>query len=124
MLYCLRRIYDPIREHISNNFSPLTNGKAMEFVALRDDVIGLYTRTLQMLETGDFTDSDSIRNDCNQLQRKFSSARKQNLDFLQDSRVNLNTQLLTINILQESQELIGDLKHTIRGMDKFAGARD
>ena len=77
-----------------------------------------------MLESGDFTDADSIRNDCNQLQRKFSSTRKQNLDFLQDSRVNLNTQLLTINILQESQELIGDLKHTIRGMDKFAGTRD
>lgn len=124
MLYCLRRIYDPIREHISNNFSPLTNGKAMEFVALRNDVIELYTRTLQMLESGDFTDADSIRNECNLLQRKFSSARKQNLDILQDSRVNLNTQLLTINILQESQELIGDLKHTIRGMNKFAGTGD
>ncbi len=33
----------------------------------------------------------------------------------------INTLLLTIHILQESQELTSNLRHMLRGMNKFAG---
>lgn len=72
----------------------------------------------------DFTNAEELRNDCNAVQQQISNDRKRALDSMQDGTANLNTLLLTIHILQESQELIGQLRHMIRGMNKFADAEE
>lgn len=122
MLYCMKRINDPLREHVGNNFSPLPLAYHERFIDMRNTVLGLFDTTLKMLNTGDFTDAEKIRTRCLQVQEQISNDRKQVLDTLQDGKQNINTQLLTVHILQESQELIGSLRHMIRGMNKFAGA--
>ena len=122
MLYCMKRINDPLREHVGNNFSPLPLAYHERFIDMRNTVLGLFDTTLKMLNTGDFTDAEKIRTQCLQVQEQISNDRKQVLDTLQDGKQNINTQLLTVHILQESQELIGSLRHMIRGMNKFAGA--
>ncbi|MCQ2239871.1 MAG: hypothetical protein MJZ73_11660 [Bacteroidaceae bacterium] len=58
------------------------------------------------------------------MQQQISGDRKRALDSMQEGTANLNTLLLTIHILQESQELIGSLRHMIRGMNKFAGGEE
>lgn len=122
MLYCLKRINEPLREHVGNSFSPLPEEYHKQFREVTDSVQELYNRSLKMLETGDFTDAETLRDDCTFLQQRISDDRKKALDSIQDGTANLNTLLLTIHVLQESQELIGNLRHMIRGMNKFAGA--
>lgn len=122
MLYCLKRINEPLREHVGNSFSPLPEEYHKPFFEVKDSVLELYNRTLKMLETGDFTDAETLRDDCTYLQQRISDDRKKALDSIQDGNANINTLLLTIHVLQESQELIGNLRHMIRGMNKFAGA--
>ncbi len=124
ILYCLTRINEPIREHVGNSFSPLPEAYHERFIDAKESVQKLYTRALTMLETGDFTNAETLRDDCTTVQRQISADRKRALDSMQDETANLNTLLLTIHILQESQELIGSLRHMIRGMNKFAGAED
>lgn len=124
MLYSLKRINEPLREHVGNSFSPLPECYHEKFVTMKDAVLTLYSRALNMLDTGDFTDAETLRNDCTSLQQKISNDRKAALDTIQNSSANLNTLLLTIHILQESQELLGSLRHMVRGMNKFAGAED
>ena len=120
MLYCMKRINDPIREHIGNNFSSLPKEEQGEFIQLRDGVLAVYEKVRKMLENGDYTDTDTMRNECTAIQRQLSAARKQAIDNLQDNKVNMNSQLITILVLQESQELVGNLRHMLRGMSKFA----
>ena len=124
MLYCLKRINEPLREHVGNNFSPLPEAYHERFIDAREAVLALYARALSMLETGDFTSAESLRDDCTLVQQHISNDRKRALDSMQEEAANLNTLLLTIHILQESQELIGSLRHMIRGMNKFAGAEE
>ena len=124
MLYCLKRINEPMREHVGNNFSPLPEAYHERFIDVKESVVKLYERALAMLETGDFTNAEELRNDCTAVQQQISNDRKRALDSMQDGTVNLNTLLLTIHILQESQELVGQLRHMIRGMNKFAGAEE
>ncbi|MBQ0023453.1 MAG: hypothetical protein KBT29_09480, partial [Prevotellaceae bacterium] len=121
MLYSMKRINDPLREHIGNNFAPLPPAYHERFLGLRNSVIDMFNATLSMLETGDFTDAEQLRDKCMVIQGQISADRKLVLDTLQDSKQNMNTQLLTVHILQESQELLGSLRHMIRGMNKFAG---
>ena len=122
MLYCLKRINDPVREHVGNNFSPLPEAYHERFIDIRQSVLQIYNRTLGMLQSSDFTDAEYLRDECTQLQERISADRKRALDSMQDGTANLNTLLLTVHILQESQELVGSLRHMIRGMNKFAGA--
>ncbi len=120
MLYCMKRINDPIREHIGNNFSSLPEEERGTFIKLRDGVLSVYEQARKMLESGDYSNADTLRNECTVVQKQLSAARKQTIDTLQDNKVNMNTQLITILVLQESQELVGNLRHMLRGMSKFA----
>ncbi len=121
MLYCLKRINDPCREHVGNNFEPMPLEFHTRFLTRRDEVLSVFGRTLQMLRSGDFTDAEALRNESETLQGYLSNDRKELLDTMQRTDNNITTLLLTIHILQESQELIGSLRHMLRGMNKFAG---
>ena len=122
MLYCLKRINEPLREHVGNSFLPLPEAYHKDFIKVKDSVLEIYGRALVMIETGDFTNADNLREDCTVIQLQISDDRKRVMDSIQSGTTNLNTLLLAIHILQESQELIGSLRHMIRGMNKFAGA--
>lgn len=124
MLYSLKRINDPIREHVGNNFLPMPEEYQTRFIEMRDNVLNLYKQTLIMLQTGDFTHAERIRENSTVIQEQISADRKKVLDGIQTNQGNLNTQLLTVHILQESQELISALRHMIRGMNKFAGSEE
>ena len=124
MLYCLKRINEPVREHVGNSFSPLPDAYHERFIGTKESVLNVYNQALNMLETGDFTNAESLREACTETQQQISSDRKHALDSMQDGTANLNTLLLTIHILQESQELVGQLRHMLRGMNKFAGAEE
>lgn len=130
MLYCLKRINDPIREHVGNHFNPLPASDREKFINMRDTVIAMYEKALNMLESGDYSNAEHLRNECTNVQNQLSTDRKLVLDCLTPANINsadgsssqqsINTLLLTVHILQESQELVGSLRHMLRGMNKFA----
>ncbi len=121
MLYCMKRINDPCREHVGNNFEPMPEAFHSRFIRRRDEVLAVFGKSLLMLRSGDFTDAEALRNESETLQGYLSNDRKELLDTMQRTDNNITTLLLTIHILQESQELIGSLRHMLRGMNKFAG---
>lgn len=121
MLYCLKRINEPLREYVGNSFSPLPEAYHERFISSRDAVLTLYSRAHQMLETGDFTEVEALREDCVSVKEQISADRKRALDSMHDDSTNINTLLLTVHVLQESQELTSSLRHMLRGMNKFAG---
>lgn len=130
MLYCLKRINDPIREHVGNHFTPLPKGDRQRFIAMRENVIAMYEKALKMLEDGDYSNAEHLRNECTNVQNQLSNDRKLALDCLtpadlddassSEGAQSINTLLLTVHVLQESQELVGCLRHMLRGMKKFA----
>lgn len=132
MLYCLKRINDPIREHVGNHFTPLPEHDRKSFIAMRETVVAMYEKALKMLEDGDYSNAEHLRNECTNVQNQLSADRKLVLDCLTPADTNsdtanssadrqsINTLLLTVHVLQESQELIGCLRHMLRGMNKFA----
>lgn len=121
MLYCLKRINDMCKEHVGNNYEPIPDSFHNLFIARRNAVIDVCWRALNLLSSADFTNAEIIREECNNLQMSLSADRKDLLNSLHSSTNNITTILLTINIIQESQELVGSLRHMIRGMNKFAG---
>lgn len=119
LLYCLKRINDPSREHVGNSFTPVPQESATSFFAMRDAVVKIFERTINMLHSNDMTQAEAIRTDSQALQATLSRHRKEMLDRMHDNDTNLEAMLVYINIVQESQVLVSTLRHLIRGVYKF-----
>ncbi len=119
MLYCLKRINEPSREHVGNNFTPVPQSVSGPFGSLRFEVTKVLDNTIKMFESGDFSEVEKLRSESQTLQATLSQHRKDILDTMQDSSTNLEAMLVYVNLIQESQELIGTLRHMMRGVHKF-----
>lgn len=122
MLYCIKRINDMMTEHVGNNFTPLSETYRKDVVDIHQQVADIYRRGLAMLESGDFTSANALREEGKRLQRAIADRRDKVLDSIQSDDANLNTLMLTVSILQESQELVGSLRRMARGMDRFTNS--
>ncbi len=119
MLYCLKRIDDPCIEHVGNNFTPIQGDYVARFMPFRDQLIEFLNHTQKMLENNDFSQADAVRVECKELQNTLSAYRKQLIDDIQKSMVNIESMTVYLNIVQESQTLISSIRHMIRGMVKL-----
>lgn len=113
MVYCLKRMGEPCREHVGNNFSPVPSIYANEFLVIRNEIVHLLNRSL-------ITDNTSqIRDDAAKLQSTLSVYRKRVINDIQTKRLNIESMTVFLNLVQESQELLSALRHTMRGESKF-----
>jgi len=119
MLYCMKRINDPVMEHVGNNFSPIPKEFRESFISRRDMVIGLYSKALALLREGRFSDADGLRRECTDLENSISDDSKTALESAQENGINLDTLMLTVHVLQESEQLTSLLSQMLRGMCLF-----
>ena len=119
MIYCLKRINEPCREHVGNNFLPIDNGYITSFMNYRNEILKIYRRTSEYLANGNMSIAVTLRADAMNLQASLSVYRKKVIDDIQRSQLNIESMTLFLLIVQESQELLSSLRHMIRGMAKF-----
>lgn len=115
MYYCLKRMGESCREHVGNNFSPVPSEYANEFLVLRNEIVRLYLR---------FFDSETafqIRNDAAVLQSSLSDYRTRIIHDIQTKQLNIEAMTVFLSVVQESQELLGALRHLMRGESKMEG---
>ncbi len=119
MLYCLKRIAEPCKEHVDNNFKPLSKRAVNEFLPIREELINLMTQAIDVLEKCDFERSDEILLKGDNLKNKISDIRKSLINRIQEEDVNVQISLVYLNILQESQELVSIWRHLLRAGKMF-----
>lgn len=126
MLYGLKRITEPCKEHVGNNFIPVNSEYSTPFLAYREEIIKLFARTEDFVgcqlagHTPIPQDTpEEIRSDATALQGQLSAYRKSIIDDIQNRPVNLESMILFLSLVQESQELLSNLRHLIRGYTKF-----
>jgi len=122
MLYCLKRINDPVTEHVGNSFSPIPQSYREPLSKNRNQVLELYIKAAGYLDNKDFGRVDSLRRDCTKLENHLSDSCRVAQESTQEKEVNLDTLMLTIHILQEMEQLTSLLSQMLRGMNQFEGA--
>lgn len=113
MVYCLKRMGEPCREHVGNNFSPVPNEYINEFLVIRNEIVNLINRAITI------DDAAQIRNDAAKLQSNLSDYRKRIIHDIHTKQLNIESMTVFLNLVQESQELLSALRHTMRGKSKF-----
>lgn len=120
MLYCLKRILDPCKEHVDNNFNPIQKNCIDEFLPIRQELCNLMERTCKAIDSNDYTDADDILKKGDDLKNKISFLRKEQMNRMQESaNATLKASLVYLNILQETQELVSIWRHLLRASRFF-----
>lgn len=119
IVYCLKRMLEPILEHVDNNFNPLPAECAAELENIVKESETLLTRTQTMIESGNFNGADKILVDGNALKAKISELRNQQQERMSSEDSNIKVALLYLNTLQELQELISTTRHLLRAAKRF-----
>lgn len=120
MLYSLRRICDPCEEHIDNSFVPLEKDRIKEFLPLRDTLLYLLKRAVVVISTENYTDSDKLREQCEEFKSCLSSTRQGQIERMQTSKENITVSYVYLNLLQETHEIASSLQHLLRASKYFA----
>lgn len=121
ILYCLKRINDPCREHVGNNFLPVPGELANTFRDIQLQITDLFrlASIILMPSTIDENKAKELRMKAEDLQQRISDHRKQVIDSMQKNSVNIESTMVYLNIVQESQQILSCLRHMIRGVSKF-----
>ena len=120
-IYCLRRMLDPVKEHVDNSFNPLPSTYINEYKDMKVRICELMKQTESMISTRRFEHYRDVLADADQCKDDLSVLRKRHIDRLQATSTEggLQVALVYLNILQESQQLLSNMRHQLRAAKKF-----
>lgn len=124
MLYGLKRIAVPCRDHIDSGFRPLPEDLCQELHLIAQETADYYEKALQV-----YTQPEpavrALLAEIEDSKQHLSALRKKHLDRLTTASeadrevLPQQTALLYLNIIQESQQLLSELRHFLRAYMHF-----
>jgi len=120
--YCLRRMLDPVVEHVDNCFSPLSSRDVDEYRPEMDNVLKLLERSKTMMRSGNYDGYKELSVEFRRAASRLSDLRKAEINRMQsDNEINLKTSQLYLNLLQETEEMLNIARRQLRAVKHFIG---
>jgi len=120
-VYTLRRMLQPIKEHVDNNFNPVPAAYVSEYEPVRRRVNELMKMTCEAIETNRYEQYRSVLAEADMCKDNLSVIRKVHINRMQQSHSNKTMQvdMVYLNLLQETQQLLSVMRHQLRSAKKF-----
>ncbi|RRD80209.1 inorganic phosphate transporter [Alloprevotella sp. OH1205_COT-284] len=121
MLSGLMRINDPALEHVENNFVPVEVRYAERFCAIRDKFVAEISEITADMRADRRSTINTHKQRCEALREEFRVFRHEVLDAVQNSQnaVNLTTANLLLHIIQESEQLVKEVRSAINNLRRY-----
>ena len=122
ILNTLTRITNPMKEHTDNNFRPLSPQYYEEFAPYQKRLIEVFRGISRVISTGDYTDAEKLSAEGKWLKKEISNLRRVQTHRLQEDAENIKVAFVYLNLIQESHELLSEVRNVLRGCEKFFDA--
>lgn len=121
-IYGMRRMLDPILEHVDNCFDPFSKTYVNEYRPVMEKVQSMLSTARRMIGSGDYSDYEQMLRVFQETIAELSALRKKHIDRMQrEAGINFKTAQLYLNLIQETSELLNTTKHLMRASYHFAG---
>lgn len=121
ILNTLTRITNPMKEHTDNNFRPLSPQYLEEFAPYQKRLVAVFRGISEVIRTGDFTEAEKLSAEGKWLKKEISNLRRVQTHRLQEDADNIKVAFVYLNLIQESHELLSEVRNVLRGCEKFFG---
>ncbi len=119
IVYCLMRMCEPCYEHVDNNFASLPEELKAQFAPVRDNIIQLIEKSIDIVENDKYELVNAVRRECDDAKATLSQMRKELINHIHEDMENYSVVYVYLNMLQESQEMISSLRHLLRAVRKI-----
>lgn len=119
MLNTLTRIGEPMKEHAENSFSPLSKVYVDEFTPFCSDIYNVLKGINDIIATGNYDAAEEVSERAKNLKHQLANLRKVQTMRLHQSKGSLRMDFVYLNLIQESHELLSEVRNLLRGGNKF-----
>ncbi len=119
MLNTLTRICEPMKEHAENSFSPLSKMYVEEFTPYCRDIYATLKDINDIIMSGNYEKSDDVSSRAKDLKHALANLRKTQTMRLHQSNGSLRMDFVYLNLIQESHELLSEVRNLLRGGNKL-----
>ena len=114
-----------MKEHAENSFSPLSKMYIEEFTPYCRDIYNALKDINDIILNGNYKDSDEVSARAKDLKHALANLRKTQTMRLHQSNGSLRMDFVYLNLIQESHELLSEVRNLLRGSNKlFAPVTD
>lgn len=120
-IYTLRRMMLPVKEHVDNNFTPVPAAYISEYEPVRRRVNDLMKMTCEAIETNRYEQYRGVLAEADVCKDDLSVIRKIHINRMQKSGTSkmMQVDMVYLNLLQETQQLLSVMRHLLRSAKKF-----
>lgn len=120
-IYTLHRMMLPVKEHVDNNFTPVPAAYISEYEPVRRRVNDLMKMTCEAIETNRYEQYRGVLAEADVCKDDLSVIRKTHINRMQKSGTSkmMQVDMVYLNLLQETQQLLSVMRHQLRSAKKF-----
>ena len=119
MLNTLSRIAEPMKEHTEHSFSPLSKEYTNEFAPYCRRVYNVLADINRIISSGDYSCAEQVSASAKELKHELAKLRKEQTLRLHRSNGSLRMDFVYLNLIQESHELLSEVRNLLRGGNKL-----
>ncbi len=120
IVYSLRRLTDPGKEHIDNNFNPFNEEEKTDVGQVLHPIVIYLHNCADMVRKNNYTPLEALVSESVGISNKLTALKKAELKRIQqDSGKSTKTSMLYLNMLQETQNVVSFTTNLIKVCRKF-----
>ena len=119
IFYSLRRVCDPCKEYVDNSFTPLDEKYLPEVENLKEKIFWAIDATDITIYSSEYKDVDAVMERIKVREDEAVEMSREQMNRIQNSKENIDLALLYLNIIQESSEIITEMRHVLRSEAKL-----
>ena len=119
IVFSLRRMTEPCKDHIDNNFKPLNDAQKDEFGKMADEVITFISRCMLEIKRNDYTAFDQIVEKAVSISNALTQLKKNELKRIQGQSGSTKVSMVYLNMIQETQNVVSFTSNLIKVSRKF-----
>ena len=119
IFYSLRRICDPCKEYVDNSFTPLDKKYLPEVEDLKEKVFWAIDAANITIYSDGYSDFEAVMDRIKKREDMVTEMSHEQMNRIQNDKESIDLALLYLNLIQESSEIITELRHIVRSEAKL-----
>ena len=119
IVFSIRRLTEPGKEHVDNHFSPLSDVQKEDFGRMTDHIVSFLNHSSTMIESNDYHRMDDLINESVDLTAQLTLLKKEELKRIQGQSGSTKVSMVYLNMVQEAQNVVSFTANLLKVSRKF-----
>ncbi len=119
IIFSIRRLAEPLKDHIDNNFSPLSPVQKDDFGKVSEQIISFLRNCTTMIRKNDYIGFEELIAESITLMNQLTALKKGELKRIQGQSGSTKVSMVYLNMVQEAQNVVSFTANLLKVSRKF-----